>query len=474
MTTATMMRPATEEKTPDGFVSEDEATASYSTLDLSNAIEAYLRGIPGASYLALREGLKRQGVDSYHKVGYWALMDSNALFLTANTDTVYSMTFLDLSPGEPMVVEAPAGAIGFLNDIWGRYICDLGSPVPPGKPQTVLVLPPDSDADDDANPPAVSPAMRWVRSPTYSVWVLARGSLQEGKYEPAVDMLKEGLKIYPLSEIDNPPEMEFIDLSGKKMNTLHRTDDHLFQEIADLVNEEPAEALDPESLGLFASIGIRKGEPMDMDPELAEKAAEEGLKISKSLLFYPRDPEAPQYTDPENSRQWLTGFIGGNHEFLREDGSRNLDARTMFYYFATGTTPAMVKPRVGKGSVYLWTCRDKDGNLLDGSKTYQLHYPGNVPAENFWSIVVYDPDSRSMLKTPADLSPSLNSYSAGLQGSDEDGYTFYFGPTAPDGQSANWIETDPTKGWFTVLRFYGPKQEFLDQEWIPGDIELMP
>lgn len=236
------------------------------------------------------------------------------------------------------------------------------------------------------------------------------------------------------------------------------------------------EALDPESLGLFASIGIRKGQPFEPEGahlDLLKKAAKEGLRISKSLLFDSHDPEVLQYTDPDDPRQWMTAFIGGNHEFLREDGSRNLDARTMFYYFATGTTPAMVNLQVGKGSVYLWTCRDKDGNLLDGSKSYQLVYEGNVPAENFWSFVVYDPDSRSMLKTDHQF-PSLNSYTPDLEVSDEEGYTFYFGHTPPDNvNKANWIKTDPEKGWFTILRFYGPTQAYFDKTWIPGDIEEM-
>lgn len=45
---------------------------------------------------------------------------------------------------------------------------------------------------------------------------------------------------------------------------------------------------------------------------------------------------------------------------------------------------------LGQGSQYLWTHRDADGNFLDGSKTYSLHVLPNIPAGNFWSILVYD------------------------------------------------------------------------------------
>lgn len=44
-------------------------------------------------------------------------MDSNSLFLTANADTVYYLTGLDLSKG-PVVVEQPPGAVGTINDMW--------------------------------------------------------------------------------------------------------------------------------------------------------------------------------------------------------------------------------------------------------------------------------------------------------------------------------------------------------------------
>jgi hypothetical protein len=48
-----------------------------------------------------------------------------------------------------------------------------------------------------------------------------------------------------------------------------------------------------------------------------------------------------------------------------------------------------------------------------------------------------------------------------------------FSPTQPDSIApGNWIQTDPTKGWFTLLRFYSPLQPFFDKTWRPGEIEL--
>jgi hypothetical protein len=77
----------------------------------------------------------------------------------------------------------------------------------------------------------------------------------------------------------------------------------------------------------------------------------------------------------------------------------DLDARVHFLYYATGITPAMAMMLVGLGSQYAAAATDSEGKPLDGSKTYKIHLPPNIPAKDFWSLVVYDNQSRSMLQT---------------------------------------------------------------------------
>ena len=52
-------------------------------------------------------------------------------------------------------------------------------------------------------------------------------------------------------------------------------------------------------------------------------------------------------------------------------------------------------------------------------------------------------------------------------------YDIYFGPKAPKGKEANWIQTLPGKGWFTILRLYSPLQAYFDKSWRIGEIELV-
>jgi hypothetical protein len=148
-----------------------------------------------------------------------------------------------------------------------------------------------------------------------------------------------------------------------------------------------------------------------------------------------------------------------------------LDARSMFFYYATMITPAMANKMVGVGSQYAMATVDSKGRLLDGAKNYKLTLPPKVPAKSFWSIVVYDNQTRSMLQTDQQF-PSLNS-ERGVK-INKDGTTdIYFGSKAPEGKESNWVQTVPGKGWNTILRLYGPLESWFDQSWKPGEIELV-
>ena len=119
----------------------------------------------------------------------------------------------------------------------------------------------------------------------------------------------------------------------------------------------------------------------------------------------------------------------------------------MFFYVATVNTPAMVMKMVGLGSQYAGAMRDSLGNAFDGGRTYQLHIPSNVPAKDFWSLVVYDTQTRSELQTGNPF-PSLNNKRNAIEENPDGSVDVYFGPRAPKGKESNWIETVPGKSWF--------------------------
>jgi len=149
-----------------------------------------------------------------------------------------------------------------------------------------------------------------------------------------------------------------------------------------------------------------------------------------------------------------------------------LDDRIAFHYYATGITPFMVQPKVGSGSVYEIGATDKNGDPLDGGKTYSVTLPNPIPARNFWSFMVYDNHTRSMLETDQ-KSGGLDSNASGFKYNKDKSATVYFGPIALKGKEGNWVQTMPDKGFNVLLRIYGPEQAWFDKTWKPGGFELL-
>ena len=107
---------------------------------------------------------------------------------------------------------------------------------------------------------------------------------------------------------------------------------------------------------------------------------------------------------------------------------------------------------------------DSTGEPFDGAKNYKINVPANVPANKFWSVVLYDPQTRSQLQTSQPF-PSKNDKRDKLIANADGSVDIYFGAEAPAGKEANWIATVPGKGFFVVFRLYGPLEPWYDRSW---------
>jgi len=448
----------------DGVPDAETTRKVYDNLDLNRATEAFLNGLPIASMYALKKGLLELGPTNTTAALFEELMDSKALWLTPNTTSVYMASWLELGD-EPMVIETPPDVLGFINNAWFKYVIDFGRLGPDkSKGGKFLILPPGYDGD-------VPDGYHVAKTTTHGNWVIWRGFQVDGSPKPAVDATRKLFKIYPLSKKDNPPAMTFVNASGKFHNTIHRMDFGYWDELNATIQAEPLEGLDVETRGLLASIGIKKGQEFKPDVRMKKiltDAAAIGSVTARALTARPRDQR--HYLFP-GKRVWTNPFFEGRYDFLL-DGERLLDSRIYMHFYATGITPAMALKLVGKGSQYGIAYLDKDGNALDGSKTYKINVPKDVPAKDFWSFTPYDNQTRGMLQTDQRF-PGIDSNKEGLKQNADGSYDIYFGPKAPEGQENNWIQTVPGKGWNTVLRLYGPLDPWFDKTWMPGDPVLV-
>ncbi len=455
----------------DGAPTPETAEKVYDYLDTMRGVDAFLKGMPGASLHALINGAHSIGAVEAHQVMVLdKLMDSKPLFLTGNTSTMYIVPDIDLKRDGPIVMEAPAGMLGAFNNAWFQYLEDIGPFGPDkGKGGKFLVLPPDYKGD-------IPEGYFVVRSNTYNVWFFMRASIAKG-LDVAFKNVKDNFRIYPLAKRDNPPDMEFISASGKSFNTIHANNFKFYEEVNEVIQKEPLDMLDPETRGLFASIGIEKGKPFKPDTRMKKiltDAVAIGNGIARTIVWHPRTEGTMKgikvYPDSESA--WIMGYLDKNPFFNGKDGkATNSDARVMFHYPYTGVTPAMAVTIPGKGSDYAMAFLDSKKQPFDGSKTYKLHIPANPPVNNFWAVTIYDSQTRSQLQTEQPF-PTVGNQTGGFKQNADRSYDVYFGPKAPKGMEDNWLQTIPGKSWFTILRMYGPLKPWIDKTWRPGEVEL--
>ena len=484
----------------DGAPSAATLEKVYDNLDYTRAFEAFVNTMQGVNAAAIRKGMMDVGVKDNEIMVFSRLMDAKSLFLTANADTVYFIGTLDLSKG-PMVLETPPNALGTLDDMWWRWVIDFGAPGPDrGAGGKYLILPPGYDG------PVPEGGFYVARSKTTRVLILGRMFMENDNPAPAVDAIKKFTKIYPynaggvgtsvaeflsgkarLGPITAPPATVFHEGSGRVMNTIPPNDFSYFEMLNEVVQQEPATAIDPELMGPIAAIGIVKGKPFAPDARMRKilnDALAVGNATSRSLFMAPR--AADWYYYPGSA--WSNFLFVSGHEFetpiplitpqgvkpFPATGYRTLDARSAFFYGITGITPAMAMRLPGIGSQYLLAFQDANKQFFDGAKTYKVTLPKGIPEAKFWSLTLYDNQTRSMLDTPQGYpragsqnfpSPAAEADAAGVT-------TVYFGPKQPDGvKRGNWIQTTPGKGWFVILRLYSPLEPFFEKSWRPSEVE---
>jgi len=459
------------------------AQALRDELLFERATQTYLWAMPLINTLGMQVGSEKTFGAGYNVLPIWKKrLDAKTLVTTPNSDLLYAMSYVDLGKDGPLVMDAPPMLQGILLDYWqrpirvdgGKFFGDVGLAGPDaGKGGKFLLLPPGYTGE-------VPEGSFVYRSGTFNVFVFLRGFYEDPKnLTPAVAHL-EKTRIYPLNGEAGAKPMKFPDASGVPVNMLPISDGSAFDQLKKLVDSEGANLAGPDWLGMLAAIGIIKGQPFTPDAhtrELLDQAAKTAYRMSRVIGF--EDTISGKSYRMYSDRRWLNPFADGTP--ANPTGTLNLswenvagrfldlDARIWMFTDYYSLSPGMVSKNPGKGAMYVIGFTDSDGTPLAGGSNYRLNLPANIPAANFWSVTLYEAENASGLANGQPF-PSLGSRDKPTQNAD--GSTdLYLGPKAPMGKEGNWLATVHGRGYFAIIRLYGPTEAALDKSWKPGDIE---
>jgi hypothetical protein len=434
-----------------GYPTDATVEKLYDERDFQRACQAYLWSLPAVSFTSWQRGvIKGLGARNGQIVSILSY-EARRGILTANATTPYYLAFADLSSG-PLVFHMPASGVqGGITDAWQKNLPDSEAPA------KYLLLAPRMKMPDDVAGYAVR------HSPTFNIFIGVR--LTDADPERAKEALAH-LQMYPYTQRDHPPKMEILDAGTKAWNGRPPHGMEYWERLDDVIQREPLNPRDAFFHAMLRPLGLEKGKPFKPD--------ERQTKVLTDAAFV---GEAMAKANTADRRFAGVKYRPDAHwDFALQLDADNpsafwnlLDERASWFYEAVGAGPAMAPKRPGPSSAYLGAYKDKAGRWLDGGTSYRLRVPPDPPIKLFWSVTVYDVDTRALILNEekiADRSSRMD-----LRSNEDGSVDIYCGPKAPAGFEKNWIPTVPGKNWFAYFRFYQPTEAYFDRLWPLPDFE---
>lgn len=432
----------------------------FDEMDFQRACLAYLWSLPVVGFVQFRVLQAKAAGAGPGDVVTYAGHANISPFLTPNVTTPYTLFYAALGKNGPTVVEVPAGALaGSAMDFWQRALTDFGLTGPDqGQGAKYLFVGPGQET------PEMQDAII-VKSPTLTVFSFYRALDPDPEKAEA---LKKGVRIYPWSERDNPRLTRFLEPDPDQVKNMRPTPRGLdyWSCLAQVIDEEPVQDRDRFFVSMLRTLGIEKGHPFqpnEHQKKILEDAAFVGEAMAKANSFDKRFAGS-RYRDDAN---WDYVIMADPAQDLEHYSQ--FDERAAYFFEAVALSKGMVTKTPGEGQAYLGSYRDKEGRAYNGGKYYRLRVPADPPMKQFWSLTLYDVDTRAVIQNEqriAELSSRHN-----LEMNSDGSVDLYFGPSAPEGLESNWIPTVPGGAWFAYLRLYAPTEPYFDKSWPLPDIE---
>ena len=432
----------------------------YEERDFQRACQVYLWALPIVGYAQWQNQHETVfGAQDGDIVRYETPRDKLGL-ITANGTTPYIIGFVDLARTGPLIIDYPAGeTAGGCGDFWQRSIVDFGLTGPDmGQGGRYLILGPGQDE------PSGFKADHVARSGTFNVMHATRILATDG--DEAARILA-GYQVYPAKDAASPRKTGVVSPDGRPWSGTHPTGLAYWERLNAILQVEPVKEEDRLLMAMLKPLGIEKGKPFE--PTKSQTALlTEGTRIGQLMAIANSfDKRFPSATYRGRWDRVVNVDLSQQSEFYSE-----LDERASWFYEAVGLSEGMTTHVPGQGQAYLSTYRDANGRWFDGGKAYHLRVPPDVPVGQWWSVTLYDIETRCFVDTPHDKvdRSSRDALAINADGSID----LVFAPEPPPGTpESNWIPTVPGRAWFTYFRLYAPLQAYFDASWPLSDIEAL-
>ena len=443
-----------------GFPTDEAYQKVYFEIDFQRACQLYLWALPAVEFQSVHMAQLNTLKVADGDVALYLDAKDKAGMLTPSLSTVYGFSFWNLKEKGPLAVEVPAGMMtGAVLDVWQRPVTETGQSGPDkGQGGKYLILPPGSTETK-------TDGYVVVHSPTYQVWLMAEGVDPDPKNAQATI---QKYRLYSWSEKTSPAATKFTSVGGKPWNSAQPADMEYWVRLNNVLQPEPVEARDSFFMAMLAPLGIEKGRaflPNEYQKRVLSDAAVVGDLMARTNAYVKRSPGSVVWP----GKHWE--FANQVELSQQTDRYAQLDERALWFYEAIGNSSASHGKTLGSGQVLVETERDATGAYLSGSKSYRLHVPPNAPVKQFWSITLYDPDTRGVViaeKGAAELTSRQQ-----VQANPDGSVDLYIGPQPPQGKEANWVPTVAGKGFFCYFRMYGPTGDYFNKNWRLGDLEAV-
>lgn len=374
-----------------------------------------------------------------------------------NFDTLYSFAWVDLANG-PIILSVPDTSARFYLipslDMWTDVFCSLGSRTTGTKAGHFAYVPPGWQG-------SLPVGVERIEAPTSTIWIMGRVQTNGPSDYANVHKVQDGLRLTPLdqwgkefvpptnvrvdSSVDTktPPLVQISKMRGVEMVT----------RLAELLKTNPLHHADYPILFRMRRLGLEPGKSWDAS------------KLDDETVAAINDGAEAAMQDLIDGIKSSGTHVNGWNITIDNIGTYGTSYRRRAIVALAG-----LGANLPEDAIYPAAFVDKDGDPLDSSKPYVLHFEKGQtpPAEAFWSVTMYD-EQGFQVPNP------INRFAIGdrddLRLNSDGSLDIYIQPESPGSdKESNWLPSARSGGMGPTMRIYSPRAEALDGRWVPPGI----